>query len=61
MALFRGPGTLNLSVADGDAVDENFGPFDIGPCCDGGGYRGASLFKGMLKVTFNFGGGGIEL
>ena len=35
MALVGGVGASFLSDTNGDAVYEYFGPFDVGPCCDG--------------------------
>ena len=35
MTLVEGVGTLFLSNTNGDTVYEYFGPFDVGPCCDG--------------------------
>lgn len=34
VALVRGPGTAAFAYSCWDAVNENFGPFDIGPCLD---------------------------
>ena len=34
MALLWGPRTTSFAYSDWDAVYEDFGPFDIGPCCE---------------------------
>ena len=61
VTLFWGPRTMLLLNANRDTVNENFGPFDVGPCYDGGGCWGAGLFENMLKKTFDFRSGCIEL
>jgi hypothetical protein len=61
VTFLRGVGTSIFVDTDRDAVDSDFGPFDIGPCCEWVGGRYAVSIRSLLDILFDVICNGVEL